>query len=102
MFIEEQIKTTFIMVSERNFKQNTWNTLTLASRYLPVCIIQVTFQETHKILILWYMSQAPRTADFKLIIDFNVQSNPDIICWQHITENILWKWPKKNNEFNFI
>jgi hypothetical protein len=72
---------TFIVISERNFKQNTWNTLTLASRYLPVCIIQVTFQETHKIVNLWYMSQAPRTAAYKLITDFNAQSNPDIICW---------------------
>lgn len=86
---------TFIMVSERNFKQNTWNTLTLASRYLSVCIIQDTFQETHKIVILWYMSQAPRRADYKLIKDFNAQSNPDIICWQHMTEKLLWKWPKK-------
>lgn len=83
------------MVSERNFKQNTWNTFTLASRYLPVCVIQVTLQETNKIPILWYMSQAPRSADHKLITDFDVQSNPDIICWQHMTEEILWKWPEK-------
>jgi len=41
------------------------------------------------------MSQAPRAADHKLITDFDVQNNPDIICWQHTTEEILWKWPEK-------
>ena len=96
MFIEGQIKTmTFIMVNVRNFKWNTWNTLTLSSCYLPVCIIQVTLQETHKIVISWYMSQAPRTADYKLITDFNAQSNPEIICWKHLTEKILWKLSEK-------
>jgi len=49
MFIKEQIKMmTFIMVSERNFKQNTWNTLTFASHYLPVCTIQLLFKKPIK------------------------------------------------------